>query len=181
MTTIYILQLENNKYYIGKTNHLSERILNHFTENGSAWTKKYKPIKVLVTIEQCDQFEEDRQTKIYMKDFGIDNVRGGSYCQVKLSDEQIRLIEIELNTTNDTCYNCGESGHFVNNCWTIINKEPNVLNNFINNVNNWFNIKIPEIYFESSNNCCFRCGRDSHFVNNCYSKYHIDGYKLHKK
>jgi len=186
MFTIYILLLDTDKYYIGKTNNLDERLFAHFNENGSYWTKKYKPIKVIETIENCDdQFEEDRQTKIYMKKYGIENVRGGSYCQFKLSDEQIRLLKRELNTSNDTCYNCGDSGHFINNCPTKdfivieneIKTEPyNLLESFINLVDDWFNIKIPEIPFE--NNCCYRCGRDSHFVRDCYAKYHIDGYKL---
>lgn len=27
-------------------------------------------------------------------------------------------------------------------------------------------------------NCCYRCGRDSHFVQDCYSKTHIKGYPI---
>ena len=178
---IYILELENNKYYIGKTNNISDRILSHFNENGSSWTKRYHPIKVIETIENCDSFEEDRQTKIYMKKYGIENVRGGSYCQIKLSDEQIRCIKKELNTCNDTCFECNETGHFINDCpnksdFIIISKvdvkKPNIINTFINNVNNYFNIKIPEIDY------CYRCGRDSHDIKDCYAKYHEDGYKL---
>ena len=42
---IYVLLLEENKYYIGKSNNIDNRLESHFNGNGSAWTKKYKPIK----------------------------------------------------------------------------------------------------------------------------------------
>ena len=45
MVFIYILQLQLNKYYVGKTNNPKIRLNNHFKSCGSAWTKKYKPIK----------------------------------------------------------------------------------------------------------------------------------------
>ena len=56
MVYVYILKLENGKYYVGKTNNPEYRLNNHFNENGSAWTKKYKPIKILKLIPNCDNF-----------------------------------------------------------------------------------------------------------------------------
>jgi predicted GIY-YIG superfamily endonuclease len=47
MTNIYILKLEHNKYYIGKTNNVNKRLNDHMSNNGSQWTKKYKPITPL--------------------------------------------------------------------------------------------------------------------------------------
>lgn len=44
---IYILLLENNKYYVGKTNNPLFRLESHFYSKGSTWTKKYKPLKLL--------------------------------------------------------------------------------------------------------------------------------------
>ena len=40
MVNIYILQLEDNKYYIGKTTQPEIRLESHFNSNGSSWTKK---------------------------------------------------------------------------------------------------------------------------------------------
>ena len=37
MVFIYILQLENNKYYIGKTENPDFRLKSHFNSNGSVW------------------------------------------------------------------------------------------------------------------------------------------------
>ena len=64
--TIYVLQLENNKYYVGKTTQLDFRIQNHDNGIGSAWTKKYKPIKILKLFPNCDNYDEDKYTKMYI-------------------------------------------------------------------------------------------------------------------
>lgn len=98
---IYILKLQQNKYYIGKTNEPNFRIDTHFNANGSAWTKKYKPISVSVIIPNCDNYDEDKYTLLYMSKYGIDNVRGGSFVQLKLSEEMQRI----LNGPNDKRFN----------------------------------------------------------------------------
>jgi len=90
MVFIYILLLELNKYYIGKTNNPDIRLDSHFNSNGSEWTKIYKPIKVYEIIPNCDSYDEDKYTLKYLEKEGIDNVRGGSFSQIKLSDEQIK-------------------------------------------------------------------------------------------
>ena len=88
MVFIYILQLENNKYYVGKTNNPNFRLNNHFNSNGSSWTNKYKPVQVLKLITDCSDFDEDRYTKEYMSKKGINNVRGGTYCKIKLDNDE---------------------------------------------------------------------------------------------
>ena len=91
--TIYILSCKKNKYYIGSTNRpLKERILEHFEWKGSSWTYKYPPIKVVETIQNADNFDEDKNVKKYMFKYGIDNVRGGSYSSFQLSNEMKNLI-----------------------------------------------------------------------------------------
>ena len=70
---IYILELEQNKYYIGKTTNIAFR-LDHFESNGAAWTRKYKPIQVQSIIADCDDYDEDKYTLKYMEQYGINNV-----------------------------------------------------------------------------------------------------------
>ena len=51
-TTIYILKLNNSKYYVGKTNRsVNERYQEHLEGIGSLWTKIYKPLSVVKQIE----------------------------------------------------------------------------------------------------------------------------------
>lgn len=116
MATIYVLLLENDKYYIGKTTNLKKRILDHELGNGSSWTKKYKMIKLVESFISTSEFDEDNQVKKYMKIYGIENVRGGSYCQIFLSNYSYYTLKKELYSSEDLCFNCGRSGHFINNC-----------------------------------------------------------------
>jgi len=116
MVYIYILKLENNKYYIGKTDNPEIRLNSHFNLNGSEWTKKYKPIEIIQIIPNCDNYDEDKYTKIYMDKFGIDNVRGGSYVKLELDTNTIKFLEKESIGTNDKCFNCGIKGHFAKDC-----------------------------------------------------------------
>ena len=116
MVFIYILKLQQGKYYVGKTTSPSFRLESHFNANGSAWTKKYAPIKLLELIPDCDDYDEHKHTKIYMDRYGVDNVRGGSYVQVKLDDATISHLSQMSNGTNDKCFTCGKSGHFARDC-----------------------------------------------------------------
>jgi predicted GIY-YIG superfamily endonuclease len=127
-TNIYILELENNKYYIGKTDDVSKRYEQHVNGNGSYWTKINKPISIIKTIENCSVFDEDKYVKEYMFKYGINNVRGGTYNQIKINDDIITFLENEFKTSNNLCYKCGGSDHFVEKC-TVISIE-NYINHF---------------------------------------------------
>ena len=116
MVFIYILLLEQNKYYVGKTDNPRFRIKSHFKENGSAWTKKYSPLKLLELIPNCDNFDEDKYTKIYMNKYGINNVRGGSFCQIELDKRTYEILQKMIFSATDKCYLCGKEGHFIDKC-----------------------------------------------------------------
>ena len=116
MLFIYILELENKKYYVGKTTNPNYRLEQHFNNSGSQWTKKYKPIKILELKPNCDDYDEDKYTRMYMDKYGINNVRGGSYVQIKLDKVTIENLEKMNRGTTDKCFLCGEKGHFAKNC-----------------------------------------------------------------
>lgn len=155
MVTIYVLQLEQNKYYVGKSTNPYFRLEQHFNSNGSSWTQLYKPVKVLQLIHNCDDFDEDKYTLKYMAQYGVPNVRGGSFCETKLSNENMATINKMLLGSQDRCYGCGGEGHFADNC-------PKLLGNQ-----------------KSKNNItgvvCGRCQRFGHHEKNCYSKTNKDG------
>jgi cellular nucleic acid-binding protein len=95
--------LEGGRYYIGRSDDVIKRYQQHTSGLGSAWTKKYKPVRILDTIENVSPFDEDKITKEYMAKYGIENVRGGSYVEIELSELQTEALKIELWQAKDLC------------------------------------------------------------------------------
>lgn len=116
MVFIYILQLSGGKYYVGKTTSPHIRLNAHFECSATEWTTMYPPVKLLQLIADCDDFDEDKYTFKYMRIYGVDNVRGGSFCQTTLSADHIQTIEHMMRGASDACYKCGNVGHFASDC-----------------------------------------------------------------
>lgn len=152
MPTIYVLYCAENKWYVGRTDNPIplERVLDHFSNRGSAWTKRYRPLRIDDIHENCDNFDEDKITKMYMAQFNIPNVRGGSYVQIELSVSQIDLLEKEICTAQGRCFQCKQLGHYVTECPLIT-------------VQN------------TSNVTCYRCGQLGHYAPVCRANRDIDG------
>lgn len=106
MITIYVLLLEENKYYIGQTKNYDQRLKFHSKGKlGSDWTKKYKPIRAIKLIKtdliktEDALIIENSTTIEYMKLFGWRNVRGGDFCT--LDEEKLRFLLTLNSDIND--------------------------------------------------------------------------------
>jgi predicted GIY-YIG superfamily endonuclease len=156
MQFIYVLGLQEGKYYVGKTNDITRRLQEHQSGSGCEWTKRYRMVKLLHSEQSSDPYDEDKITKKWMAEKGINNVRGGVYSQVVLPDEQIASINRELRGAEDKCLGCGRDGHMVKNC----------------------PFRSDALQPQHRIQGCTRCGRDNHTKNNCYAQYDIDGEPL---
>ncbi len=126
---VYVIQLFDDKFYIGRTNNLNRRLEEHKNGRGSEWTKKYPFINLLKAVNTNDLFIEDKYVKMYMNKYGINNVRGGSYSNIELNKEQENLLKKELNTINNNCYRCGRNSHYIKNCYAKTDIDGNDLSN----------------------------------------------------
>ena len=206
MTSIYVLKCQEGKYYVGKTDKTAmERFKEHTAGKGSVWTRKYKPSE-LIECFHGDKFDEDKKTKQYMDKYGIENVRGGAYSQIKLDEASLAALKREMNGANDKCNKCGNSGHFAKyckaekkctrcnreghtekQCYATTYEEEEMIKVWIcTDCNKEFDTKKGAIYHErfhcrkkkKKSSKCKRCGRNSHYASNCYASSHVKGYYL---
>lgn len=198
MIFIYVLKLNKNKYYVGKTNNPKFRLESHFNSNGSEWTKKYKPIEC-IELKEGDEYDEDKFTIKYMTKYGMNNVRGGSFCEMKLSESSKQILNKMIDSSEDKCYSCGEKGHFIRDCpylsdddfsleeesseeeyWKCeyCNKEFDTEKGCLIHENKYCK-KNPFLTRMVKKIYCYRCGREGHYASSCYASKHIKGYILY--
>lgn len=81
--TIYVLNLEDDCYYVGITMDLNKRLSQHWSGKGAKWTMLHKPVSVeKIIFPVLDSKMENEITLEYMNKFGKEKVKGGSYCKV---------------------------------------------------------------------------------------------------
>jgi hypothetical protein len=197
---IYILELKDACYYIGKFS--IQQLKNGI---GPSWTKLHPPIRVINQyFNYDDELDEDSLIHQYMEKYGIDKVRGGSYISIELSEYQKRNLENRFNKVDK---NDNKNNYFIDiesGFKTVIynNKPFNTSNNTeveystnkSTNVCMYCEMKLAneemlkkheelciDSYYTKSrgkNINCERCGRDTHVSQFCRAKTTIDGYDI---
>lgn len=102
MSLLFIIKCQQEKYYLGLSNSFVSIFFTHYeNHNNISWLNIYKPIQI-VHIEHFFNFNKLNNSVIYyMFVYGIENVRGGSYTNINLSNQQY----IEITQKIQNCVN----------------------------------------------------------------------------
>lgn len=86
---VFILKLEDNKYFIGYALNLDWEVKKHFSGQGCEWTKKYKPLK-LIKIDRTRNLQTTEKIIMeYIRKYGWENVRGYHWDKIDLTPPKI--------------------------------------------------------------------------------------------
>jgi hypothetical protein len=96
MDVLYVLRLQNEKWYIGRSSNLERRFTQHMNGTGAKWTVLHIPINIHESRPLVSDEDEDLVTLEYMKQYGIYNVRGGTYCAVEFRPWHVKEIKKRL-------------------------------------------------------------------------------------
>ena len=99
MLYVYVLLLSDSKYYI--TNYESIVSLSKFSlTDKNEWLNKYKIINIDELFTKCSCEDVNRITKIYVDNYGIENVRNVYYPNITLDNDFVNIMkDIRINLT----------------------------------------------------------------------------------
>jgi hypothetical protein len=100
MIVVFCLQFEKFFVYSCSQKPKSDSELMLEAELYYDYLKKYKPICIVKRYEKHDGLDIDKYVKLFMLDYGVDYVRGGSYSDEVLSDSQLNTLLREFDTVS---------------------------------------------------------------------------------
>ena len=98
--TYVIENSKTHKKYVGRSSDISKRLKQHNSGTGAKWTHGEGNWNVVKTYAGNDNITENNITRGVMRNEGIVNVRGGSYCKEYYPTAEFRAIKKANGFTN---------------------------------------------------------------------------------
>jgi predicted GIY-YIG superfamily endonuclease len=131
-TSVYVLELEDGRVYVGSSKDVPRRLTQHLSGTGSAYTRVYKPTGVLLprlgNVEGDGDAAERDETLRYMMLRGVPFVRGWKFARVDMPPEEYDEAESNIRELFDLCRKCGYKGHFCTHCKATFDRLGNAIN-----------------------------------------------------
>ena len=165
---IYILELADKCYYVGKTSyHLVDSVMKEHMDGNMMceWTRLHRPIRLIREFDETSCDLEDITTERLMREHSVLTVRGGIYSEVTLPQHQLQVLSEKSCSVKDQCLECNSTEHTHTKCPSSSKtSSPNLQ-------------KRPRLEV-TVENACERCGFDTHTIDICHETVNIDGYEL---
>jgi len=101
---MYFVSLDNDKLFLYTDFKMDYDNVMKTCENNYEYVQKFKPRKVIFTIEINDLYDVDKYVKTFMHMFGIEDTRGGSYTALEIPVYLKESIIFERNITTIDYY-----------------------------------------------------------------------------
>jgi len=97
MDKLYILKLENDKWFIGKSANVEKRYEQHLNGEADPFTQLHKPISLELSRDLTSETDHDETVREYMRKYGVENVRGGIYSKTEFNSYDLSKIRDDIS------------------------------------------------------------------------------------
>jgi hypothetical protein len=97
---LYFISLEDDNMFLHLSYKKSDEQILYQCEKLYEFPKLFKPIKVIYIMDDCDLTDADKYVKMFMKMFGENSTRGGSYTDIILPEWQKNALDLEFETAS---------------------------------------------------------------------------------
>jgi uncharacterized protein (DUF3820 family) len=165
---VYVLQLQHNKWYVGITENMERRKIEHSSGKGSTWTRLHPVIQVHEVIRVTEDSKVGAESMLVaelMWRHGVNNVRGAEHCNTWPFDRRDtdRLVHYLGHHLELDYGEVRESLERQLDPQTSESRRPKRRSSS------------PERQSPPPTSPCFRCGRNSHWASDCFANFHVDG------
>lgn len=106
--SLFLLELEHGKFYAGASSDpvkALEECRERLGSLGSQWTQIHRPVRLREVVRVARVEDLDVYVRKWMLEYGVENVRGGSWSSVRLTDKDRQVLCSEL-TKQRGCVVC---------------------------------------------------------------------------